>query len=271
MAPTSYTVTPIGVIQTPYTEKYHAPRQPGVREAPPEGVITLFPGSNFEQALEDLQGFDRIWILSWFHRNDGWTPKVLPPRSGTDRKGVFATRSPHRPNPIGLSLCTLLEIRGRTLRVSDPDLLDGTPILDIKPYIPYAEAFPSAASGWIDALPPDDERTFAVAVDPFAEQQSRWLRTEHGVDFLGQASTLLAAHPSKRTKQTAPGEFILAIKSWRVCYTVHDRTVTILRIGSGYPSDALSAPPIASDGELHDRAAHDAFHKLWPPVALPTT
>jgi tRNA-Thr(GGU) m(6)t(6)A37 methyltransferase TsaA len=268
MATSSFSVTPIGLIATPYTEKYHAPRQPGVLASPPEGIITLFPGSNFEQALEDLEGFERIWILSWFHRNEDWTPKVLPPRSGNERKGLFATRSPHRPNPIGISLCRLLEVRGRTLRVADPDLLDGTPIIDIKPYVPYADAFPESAAGWIDALPPDRERSFAVMVNPVAGRQGAWLRDEHRIHILDQASALLASHPSKRTKEVAPGQFVLAIKSWRVWYRVDERTVTILRLASGYAPEAIATSPPA---EVHDRAAHEAFHTLWPPVPLPTT
>ncbi len=271
MAPTTFTLTPIGVMQTPYSEKYRTPRQPGTLEAPPEGVITLFPGSNFEQALEDLAGFDRVWILSWFHRNEGWTPKVLPPRAGSERKGLFATRSPHRPNPIGLSLCRLLGVEGRTIRVEDPDLLDGTPILDIKPYLPYAEAFPDAAAGWIDALPPEEER-YEVAVDPFASLQLDWLRSEHGIDLLESALPVLASHPlphpSRRTKELSPGEFVLAVKSWRVYYAVHDRAVKLRRIASGYGADAIAAGPA---GELHDHAAHEAFHRLWPPIELPTT
>lgn len=260
-------MTPIGVIKTPYTEKHLTPRQPGLSPEPPEGVITLFPGFNFEQALEDLDGFERVWILSWFDRNEGWTPKVLPPRAGSDRKGVFATRSPHRPNPIGLSLCRLLGIRGRTIRVEDPDLLDGTPILDIKPYIAYAEAFPGAAAGWLDSLAQQGAEPFEVALEPLAATQHEWLQKEHGIDLMSQCVKLLSRyphpHPSRRTKLLPDGEHVLGIKSWRVRYALAENVVTILRINSGYEAAAVAVAAGKEDA-LHDQAAHVAFHALWP-------
>jgi tRNA-Thr(GGU) m(6)t(6)A37 methyltransferase TsaA len=261
----SYSVTPIGVISTPYAEKPLAPRQPGLIENPPEGVITLFPGSNFEQALEDLEGFDRVWILSWFDRNEGWTPKVLPPRSGKERRGVFATRSPHRPNAIGLSLCRLLGVKGRTVRVEDPDLLDGTPILDLKPYLPYAEAFPESAAGWLDALEPEGEIAFDVATEPLALEQLTWLRTEHAIDLMARALPLLARyphpHPSRRTKIHPDGGYILGVKSWRLRYAIDGARVVVRRVASGYGRAAVDA---AGEQELHDQAAHRAFYARWP-------
>src|SRR6185369_977269 len=138
-------IQPIGYIKTPYSEKYHAPRQPGAEGEAITGTITLLPHCNYEQALADLLGFERIWIISWFDRNNNWRPKVLPPRSGRTRRGVFSTRSPHRPNPIGISVCKVISIKGREVVVENPDLLDGTPILDIKPYVPYADSFPKSA------------------------------------------------------------------------------------------------------------------------------
>ena len=83
-------------------------------------------------------------MLFWFDRNEGWRPKVLPPRSRSGRKGVFATRSPHRPNPLGLSAVRLERVDGLTLHVSDVDMLDGTPVLDIKPYVAYTDAIADA-------------------------------------------------------------------------------------------------------------------------------
>jgi tRNA-Thr(GGU) m(6)t(6)A37 methyltransferase TsaA len=257
----SYTVTPIGVIRTPYTEKPLTPRQPGVTENPPEGVITLFPGQNFEQALEDLDGFERVWILFWFDQNEGWTPKVLPPRSGTTRRGLFATRSPHRPNAIGLSLCRLLSVSGRTVRVEDPDLLDGTPILDLKPYIPYAEAFPDAAAGWTAEA---GDPSFTLSVAPTAAEQLEFL-DRHGVALKERVCALLERHPephpSRRTKARAGGGYVLGVKSWRVRYRIEGSAVAIDAVASGYAPAALSA---AGAGSLHDDAAHRAFHARWP-------
>ena len=117
------------------------------------GVIELLPGKNFEQALEDLNGFDRIWVVFVFDRNNHWKPKVRPPVGGMEKRiGVFATRSPHRPNPIGMSAVELVKVEGRKIYIRNFDLLDGPPILDIKPYIPQADAFPEAKAGWRDRI-----------------------------------------------------------------------------------------------------------------------
>ena len=118
---------------------------------PADAVIQLVESLPLD-ALRGLEGFDRIWVLFRFHRSQGWAPLVRPPRKGAGRLGVLATRSPHRPNALGLSAVELLEVDGRTLKVRGVDFLDGTPVLDIKPYVPYADAFPEARAGWIDAV-----------------------------------------------------------------------------------------------------------------------
>jgi tRNA-Thr(GGU) m(6)t(6)A37 methyltransferase TsaA len=127
----SFVVRPIGLVRSPFAEKAEAPRQ-AVAEgaAGVAGRIEMFP--EHEHALDDLDGFDRIWVLFWFHEAHGSRAKVLPPRSNRKR-GVFATRSPHRPNPIGMSAVRLERVDGLVLHVRDLDLIDGTPVLDIKP------------------------------------------------------------------------------------------------------------------------------------------
>jgi tRNA-Thr(GGU) m(6)t(6)A37 methyltransferase TsaA len=148
----SLTLRPIGVIRTPFQDRLSAPRQPAARRGTP-GTIELYPGQDFEHALSDLEHWDHVWVLFWFHLNTGWRPKVLPPRS-TVRRGVFATRSPHRPNPIGMSVLRLdrVDASARILHVRDVDIVDGTPVLDIKPYVPYADSVPNASTGWLDPL-----------------------------------------------------------------------------------------------------------------------
>ena len=153
--------------------KDEAPRQAVVAEEV-EAVIELYPGQNLEHAIEDLAGWERIWVIYWFHRNPRWRPKVLPPRSTTGRKGVLATRSPHRPNPLGLSAVRLLRVEGLRLHVQGADMIDGTPVLDIKPYVPYSDAFMESGSGWLERKDPlpgyivefADEAGTAVALDP---------------------------------------------------------------------------------------------------------
>ncbi len=142
------TLSPIGYMRTAHATKVEAARQPAAAQDAP-GVIELLPGQNLEHAIEDLAAWERIWVIFWFDRNQGWRPKVLPPRSTSGRKGVLATRSPHRPNPLGLSVLRLDRIDGLHLHVRDVDLLDGTPILDIKPYVAYTDAHPDSGSGWL--------------------------------------------------------------------------------------------------------------------------
>ncbi|MDQ3032788.1 MAG: tRNA (N6-threonylcarbamoyladenosine(37)-N6)-methyltransferase TrmO [Myxococcota bacterium] len=147
---------PIAIARTPYKERYGTPHQStalrGTREgAPVDATIELLPHVPLD-ALRSLEGFDRIWLIYVFHMNEGWSALVRPPRGPRVKRGVLATRSPHRPCPIGLSAVRLVGIEGRALRVHGVDLLDGTPVLDIKPYVPYADAFPDARAGWVDEV-----------------------------------------------------------------------------------------------------------------------
>ncbi|CAK9253100.1 unnamed protein product, partial [Sphagnum jensenii] len=148
---------PIGVLQTCFKEKFGIPRQPGlVSEA--EGLLKLNDDPFLKTAIRELQGFSHLWLIFVFHQHDAknWKPSIRPPRLGGARKvGVLASRSPHRPNPIGLSAVRILEIHadaagGPEIRVAGVDILDGTPVLDIKPYLPYADSIGDAKSGWAE-------------------------------------------------------------------------------------------------------------------------
>lgn len=150
-----FTYRPIGFLRSPYTRRIDAPHQGTVVAGTQTGERALATLELHdwldEKVLQDLEGFDRLWLIFAFHRSEGWKSSVRPPRGGPKR-GVLATRSPHRPNAIGLSAVELVGIDGRTLHLRGVDLLDGTPVLDIKPYVPYADAFPDARAGWIDDL-----------------------------------------------------------------------------------------------------------------------
>ena len=149
------TYRPIGVLRSPYARRIDAPHQGTVVEGTATGELataTLELADWLdEKIIQDLDGFERVWLIFAFHLSEGWKSCVKPPRGGPKR-GVLATRSPHRPNSIGLSAVELTRIEGRTLHLRGVDLLDGTPVLDIKPYVPYADAFPGARAGWIDEL-----------------------------------------------------------------------------------------------------------------------
>ena len=146
----------IAYIHTDYNEKFGIPRQSGLAPSV-QGRIVFQPEFRDPEAVRGLEGFSHIWLIWEFSENRGkaWSPTVRPPRLGGNRRmGVFATRSPFRPNPIGLSCVELSEVRlddpeGPVIVVQGPDLMDGTPILDIKPYIPYADSIPDAASGFL--------------------------------------------------------------------------------------------------------------------------
>jgi len=146
---------PIAYVRSPYARRIDAPHQATVVEGTESGdaaVATIeFVADMPSLAFADLAGFERIWLLFVFHRSEGWKPQVRPPRGG-GKRGVLATRSPHRPNAIGLSAVELVAVEERALQVRGMDLLDGTPILDIKPYVPYADAFPASRAGWIDEI-----------------------------------------------------------------------------------------------------------------------
>lgn len=202
---------PIGVFHSQKKNKYELPRQPSSGGL--DGKISLFPGKNFEQALEGLEEFERIWVFFIFHKSTGWRPKVLPTRFSS-KIGVFATRAPYRPNSIGLSCVKLKEIKGRNLSIEGGDLLDGTPILDIKPYIPYSDSFPDAKAGWVDRL----SFSYEISFSDLASLQKRYLE-DIGVTFSQSAFDSLrhfsGPNHYNRIKRISEDLFLLAYKDWR--------------------------------------------------------
>ncbi|POZ63978.1 tRNA (N6-threonylcarbamoyladenosine(37)-N6)-methyltransferase TrmO [Chromobacterium alticapitis] len=155
----NYSFEPIGVIRSPYREKFGIPRQPSLVSAA-RVTLELLPPYDHPDCVRGLADFSHVWIHFVFHETlaRGWQPLVRPPRLGGNAKvGVFASRSTHRPNPIGLSLVELASVNtaGRVmLELAGADLLDGTPVLDIKPYIPFVESRPEARGGFVDGPPP---------------------------------------------------------------------------------------------------------------------
>jgi len=154
-------IRPIGVIHTPFTEPKGTPIQPSSAKGA-EGWIEL--EAECLPALRDLDGFDRVWLVYWFHCAGGVRLEVTPFLDDVTR-GLFATRAPCRPNPIGLSCVRLLGIEGNLLRIADVDMLDGTPLLDIKPYAPRFDNYPAKRCGWLDHAKNDNR----LADDRFGE------------------------------------------------------------------------------------------------------
>jgi tRNA-Thr(GGU) m(6)t(6)A37 methyltransferase TsaA len=157
--PEKYSLHAIGTIRSCFKEKFGIPRQPGLNSEA-RATLELHPPFDREDALRGLEGFSHVWIVFIFHEalSEEWKTMVRPPRLGGNRKvGVFASRSMHRPNPIGISCVQLERIEGTSLLLKGVDLLDGTPVLDIKPYVPFADAIPDADGGFAKA-PPGPER-----------------------------------------------------------------------------------------------------------------
>lgn len=144
---------PIGTIRSPHKTATGTPIQPAyAQEAEGEVVVDEV----FVAALDDIEGFERVWLVYCFDRAAAFKPRVVPYRDNREH-GLFATRSPCRPNPIGMSVVRLIGREGNVLRVRGLDILDGTPLLDIKPYVPEFDAHPSSKAGWLDERRSDRE------------------------------------------------------------------------------------------------------------------
>lgn len=248
------TLEPIGVFQSDSAHPYEARRQATDLSANPRGQIVLRPNQGFEQALEDLAGFERIWLIYQFHKNPDWKPKVMPPRGPRIKRGVFATRAPYRPNAIGLSCVRLVEVMGLTIVVEGNDLLDGTPILDIKPYLPYADAFPESKVGWLENV---EEERWKLEFSHLAVRQIAWLEAQ-GLTQLsgflrGQLEFDPLDHKRKRVEVQKNG-YRLAYRTWRIAFDadLNQREIRVQGISSGYSeSELLNVDDPHLDKNLH--------------------
>ncbi len=149
------TLRPLAILRTPFAEKFGVPRQSGlIPEA--EGRVEFLPEFSAPEFTRGLEAFSHVWLITGFHENPPWTGSavVRPPRlGGNARVGVFASRSPNRPNGLGLSLVRLIGLEPGALRVAGVDAVDGTPVYDVKPYLPWCEAQPQATADWAQAAP----------------------------------------------------------------------------------------------------------------------
>jgi tRNA-Thr(GGU) m(6)t(6)A37 methyltransferase TsaA len=205
----TFEVSPIGLVHSPFKEKFAIPRQPGlVPEA--RGILELLSPYDDPLAVRGLDGFSHIWVIFLFHETpqQPWKPTVRPPRlGGNDRVGVFASRSPFRANPIGQSVVKLEEVEilsGRArLHIAGIDLLDQTPVLDIKPYLPYSDSITSASAGYA-GVPP--EKKLRVEFSKRAAIQCVELANEHDVDMQTLIVQLLQNDPRPAYRAEKPGK-----------------------------------------------------------------
>ncbi|CAQ82757.1 MULTISPECIES: tRNA (N6-threonylcarbamoyladenosine(37)-N6)-methyltransferase TrmO [Photorhabdus] len=225
---TDFHFTQIGVIHSPYKEKFAVPRQPGLIKDG-GGKLVLLPPYNQPDAIRGLEQFSHLWVIFIFHQTmeGGWKPMVRPPRLGGNAKmGVLATRSTFRPNPIGMSLIELKGIKctkgNVTLELGSMDLVDGTPVIDIKPYLPFAECQPHAIAGFAQEAPPAD---MDVIFSPAAEQQLILIQSTYP-NLRRFISQVLAQdpRPAYRREESKNREYAVHLLNfnvrWKVCGTL---------------------------------------------------
>ncbi len=220
----SYQLTPVGYIKSPYKQKFAIPRQPGlIPEA--RGELILHPPYSDDTIIRGLDSFSHLWLVFIFHETaeKGWSPMVRPPRlGGNARKGVFATRATFRPNPLGLSVVSFegSERKGDQLilHLGGIDLLDGTPVLDIKPYLPYADALPQAAGGFADAAPETAMTvSFSEQATGFCQQQRQY---PHLQQFIEKVLKQDPRPPYKKQRQTEQ-QYGMTLYHYNIKWTVH--------------------------------------------------
>jgi tRNA-Thr(GGU) m(6)t(6)A37 methyltransferase TsaA len=224
---TSIDLRPIGHVRAPWREKFAIPRQSGLA-AEVEAIVELDREWIPAEALRGLEAVSHLWLICWFHAcvADGWRPTVRPPRlGGATRLGVLATRSPHRPNPIGLSLVRLRGVEDRRLHVTGADLLDGTPVLDIKPHLPWAEQPADARCDWAASAP------IALAVR-FADAAERALASHPTPDLLRNLIVQsLCWDPRPASQRDDPARrFAAAMLDVDVVFCVDEHGVEVLEL-----------------------------------------
>ena len=221
------TIKPIAHMRSDFATKFGIPRQSGLVEEL-RSTIIFEPGFRDPEALRGIEGFSHLWIIWQFSEavRQGWSPTVRPPRlGGNTRMGVFATRSPFRPNNLGLSCVKLLGLEqtkehGTVIHVGGADLMDGTPIFDIKPYIPYADSHPDALGGFTDTA-----GEFLLEVD-FPAELLALLPESKRAAALGVLS-----HDPRPSYQRKPDRvYGLTFAGFDIRFTVRDDTLTVMEV-----------------------------------------
>lgn len=249
---TPITFTPIGFFKSSQIEPYQAARQPDENSEP--GVIQLNSGFNFEQALTDLEGCSHIWIIYHFHHNQNWKPMVQTPRS--DKKiGVFATRAPYRPNPIGMTVVSVEKIQGLEIFVGPNDILNGTPILDIKPYHPESDVIENADIQWLYT----HLKKMKISFSPNASDQLGFLEI-HGLkelkSFIYRQLEFDPTNTDKKRVKELSGYWELSYRTWRIDFIItNEELISVIGIRSGYTESDLKN----NEDPYQDKATHHLF------------
>ena len=263
-------LNPIGIFHSEMKNPYDLPRQPD--DSAHLSCIELFGKQNFEQALDSLELFDRIWVIYHFHHNTNWNPMTLPPRGSSKKLGVFSTRSPYRPNPLGLSSLKLIRRENLKLWIEGADLMDQTPILDIKPYIPSHDSFPEASMGWLKDI---DQHKYKISFSETAERQLSWLKDHDEEKIHGFILRQLEYEPTNSNKKrvcvkeslesetsanSARELYTLAYRTWRIDFFLNqlENIVNVIKVHSGYSREEL----ISNEDKYNDKKLHRLFESL---------
>ncbi len=229
-----YTMTTIGHVKSPYSQKFGIPRQAGLTPSLRSEVWLQSPYGN-QESLRGLETCSHIWLLFLFHKThkEGWKPTVRPPRlGGKKRLGVFATRSPHRPNPIGMSVVELHAVRSAeqhmVLEISNADLIDGTPIIDIKPYVPYADQQANADYPLV-------EKPVSLAQEiifsPKAQQQAEIWSKARAIPLFDHISEVLRCDPRPaHLRHKIDREYGLSLYDLNIRWRINQHTIEVLSI-----------------------------------------
>ena len=239
-----FEIFPIAFVRSEARFRAAAPRQAVF--AKKGAFIEFIPDARLSLAAKDLEGFERIWLIGCFHLNLGqeWKAKVRPPVSADGKRyGVFSTRAPHRPNALALSCVKLLKVTEKGLLVGPCDLLDGTPIFDIKPYLPEADAFPNSKAGWRDAVKGETPYKITFARSTFKALAAA---RKDGFDLRDFARLQLSFRPldKKRKRLKKVGEnYLIACTLWRLLFSLDEskkrlRILKVFHAGSNCENSA---------------------------------
>lgn len=256
----TFSFSTIGRIESRSKYRYDAPRQSVFAN---QAAFLRWTSNVYAECAADLAGFDRVWLVWVFDRNENsklHTRVRVPVPAEKDKYSVFATRSPYRPNPIGISAVELLAVTPDGLQLGACDLLDGTSVLDVKPYIPEADAFPDAKAGWRDMI---DKKPFELIWSDKAAKQADFILAEGNLDIRNFCKIQLSYRPvdsNRKRVETLDEEnhFLIRYRTWKIYFELDEeaKQIRLQNIESNYSADDLASD---SEDRYMDKDVHRSF------------